>query len=120
MEVRTRTLREQLGERIAAVAGADFSGPLVERDAPPPETPPRLQRHPDMRGAKSAFARVPDAPGRRASKNDGPGEVKRKGKAEVRGRRASEGRFARPARDDGEQRRERKPHRRDSHRRRPR
>ena len=32
-EVKTRALREQLGERIAAVAGADFSGPLVEREA---------------------------------------------------------------------------------------
>ena len=33
-EVKTRALREQIGERIAAVAGADFSGPLVEREAP--------------------------------------------------------------------------------------
>jgi len=32
-EVRTRTLREQLGERLAAIAGADFSAPLLERDA---------------------------------------------------------------------------------------
>jgi 23S rRNA pseudouridine2605 synthase len=30
MEIRTRALREQIGERIAAIAGADFSGPLVE------------------------------------------------------------------------------------------
>jgi 23S rRNA pseudouridine2605 synthase len=28
-EVRTRTLREQLGERMAASAGTDFSGPIV-------------------------------------------------------------------------------------------
>ncbi len=34
-EVRTRMLREQLGERIAALAGADFTGPLVERGDPP-------------------------------------------------------------------------------------
>src|SRR6476469_9904362 len=33
-EIKTRALREQIGERIAAVAGADFSGPLVEREAP--------------------------------------------------------------------------------------
>jgi 23S rRNA pseudouridine2605 synthase len=32
-EVKTRALREQLGERIAAFAGADFSGPLIEREA---------------------------------------------------------------------------------------
>jgi 23S rRNA pseudouridine2605 synthase len=37
-EIKTRALREQLGERIAAAAGADFSGPLVEREVamPPP------------------------------------------------------------------------------------
>jgi 23S rRNA pseudouridine2605 synthase len=34
-EVRTRTLRDQLGERVAALAGADFSGPRMEREAPP-------------------------------------------------------------------------------------
>src|SRR6187399_186824 len=32
-EVKTRALREQLGERIATAAGADFSAPLVEREA---------------------------------------------------------------------------------------
>jgi 23S rRNA pseudouridine2605 synthase len=33
-EVRTRTLREQLGERMAAAAGIDFSGPIVRPPAP--------------------------------------------------------------------------------------
>ena len=32
MEIRTRALREQIGERLAAIAGANFSGPLVERE----------------------------------------------------------------------------------------
>jgi 23S rRNA pseudouridine2605 synthase len=32
-EVKTRTLRDQLGQRIAASAGADFAGPIVEREA---------------------------------------------------------------------------------------
>jgi 23S rRNA pseudouridine2605 synthase len=36
-EVRTRTLREQLGERVAAAAGADFSGPRVEREQVSPQ-----------------------------------------------------------------------------------
>jgi 23S rRNA pseudouridine2605 synthase len=31
-EVKTRTLRDQLGDRIAALAGADFSGPRIERN----------------------------------------------------------------------------------------
>ena len=34
-EVKTRTLRDQLGERIAASAGADFAGPRIEREVPP-------------------------------------------------------------------------------------
>jgi 23S rRNA pseudouridine2605 synthase len=34
VEVKTRTLRDQLGQRIAASAGADFSGPIVKREAP--------------------------------------------------------------------------------------
>jgi len=36
-EVKTRTLREQLGARVAAQAGADFSGPRAEREAHPRE-----------------------------------------------------------------------------------
>jgi 23S rRNA pseudouridine2605 synthase len=47
-EIKTRTLREQLGERVIALAGADFSGPIGER-----ETPPRA-----------------DAPGARSQRND--------------------------------------------------
>src|SRR5262249_19342307 len=34
VEVKTRTLRDQLGERLAAVAGADFAAPFAAR--PPP------------------------------------------------------------------------------------
>jgi 23S rRNA pseudouridine2605 synthase len=33
-EVKTRVLREQLGERVAALAGADFSAAVVEREGP--------------------------------------------------------------------------------------
>jgi 23S rRNA pseudouridine2605 synthase len=124
-EVRTRMLREQLGERIAALAGADFSGPLIERaaprqDAPRPEAPQALHshRHPEARGAKSAFTRVSDAPSRRASKGDGPGDAKRK--TEARGRPAFEVRTRRPPREDRESSRKRKPHQRNSHPRRPR
>jgi 23S rRNA pseudouridine2605 synthase len=32
-EVKTRILREQLGTRVAALAGADFAGPRIEREA---------------------------------------------------------------------------------------
>src|SRR5262250_3829037 len=46
VEVRTRTLRDQLGERLAAVAGADFAAPIAERPAlasgkDPPKSPRR-------------------------------------------------------------------------------
>jgi 23S rRNA pseudouridine2605 synthase len=34
IEVRTRALREQIGDRLAALAGADFSGPLAEVPEP--------------------------------------------------------------------------------------
>jgi 23S rRNA pseudouridine2605 synthase len=44
-EVPTRVLREQLGERVAAAAGVDFSGPIMQR---PADKPP-LGRHPEVR-----------------------------------------------------------------------
>jgi 23S rRNA pseudouridine2605 synthase len=48
-EVRTRILREQLGERIAAAAKADFSGPIVQREAPRAQI---FSRHPEARASK--------------------------------------------------------------------
>ena len=50
MEVKTRALREQLGERLATMAGADFSGPMVERETGPPTQTSR--RHPEVRTKK--------------------------------------------------------------------
>ena len=40
-EVRTRMLRDQLGERIAALAGADFEGPISDRKAEKEDEAPR-------------------------------------------------------------------------------
>src|SRR5499426_2670396 len=42
-EVKTRTLRDQLGARVIALAGADFSGPIGAREGPaaPPRPPAR-------------------------------------------------------------------------------
>ena len=42
-EVKTRALREQLGERLTSMAGSDFSGPIGQRKAPaaPPRPPAR-------------------------------------------------------------------------------
>jgi 23S rRNA pseudouridine2605 synthase len=44
MEVRTRHLREQLGERVARLAGADFSGPISA-----PASPQEQIRRPEVR-----------------------------------------------------------------------
>ncbi|HET7679349.1 MAG TPA: pseudouridine synthase, partial [Xanthobacteraceae bacterium] len=57
-EVRTRMLRDQLGERIAALAGADFEGPLLERGGTQPSSP----LHPEVRGGKAAGPRRATAP----------------------------------------------------------
>jgi len=50
-EVRTRTLREQLGGRIAALASADFSGPRTERGADDVGEPELARRQKRRRGA---------------------------------------------------------------------
>ena len=64
-EVKTRTLRDQLGDRIAALAGADFSGPRIEREAAVASAPRRhpavsAQGDPPRRVGRSAPA-SPDA-----------------------------------------------------------
>src|SRR5215468_6714 len=43
-EVKTRTLRDQLSERLVARAGVDFSAPLIEREAEPPKPAPKPPR----------------------------------------------------------------------------
>lgn len=48
-EVRTRHLREQLGERIAKEAEADFAGPIAAIDEPEEETVERKVRGPSPR-----------------------------------------------------------------------
>jgi 23S rRNA pseudouridine2605 synthase len=45
-EVPTRVLREQLGTRLVAESGADFSGPLPPRPAPPNPSPPKPSPQP--------------------------------------------------------------------------
>jgi 23S rRNA pseudouridine2605 synthase len=70
-EVKTRTLREQLGERIVAQAGVDFEGPMslglpVQSGKPPSEIPSRRS---------GARAKTPD-------RNDGD-EAKRVTRSDV-------------------------------------
>ena len=54
-EVRTRILREQLGENLVALAGADFSAPLVEREVSRPERP---SRQPEARARARARCKI--------------------------------------------------------------
>ena len=51
VEVKTRTLRDQLGERLIASAGADFSGPIGPQEAPaaPVRPPARVDAKPERR-----------------------------------------------------------------------
>jgi 23S rRNA pseudouridine2605 synthase len=86
-EIRTRHLREQLGERIAAAAGTDFSGPIsvrapVETDVvpkeqiPAPLTEARAQRpskdtRPDRRSSKIP-SHAPQRAGEKAGRRNGP------------------------------------------------
>jgi 23S rRNA pseudouridine2605 synthase len=108
-EIRTRALREQLGARIAAISGADFSGPTSEWEEAELRTSPR---HPEVRGAerRASPAYVLTRSGApagargasRGGKDDGTGIVAdgpRRG-----GRPSSEGRLRRPPQDDGEKR----------------
>jgi 23S rRNA pseudouridine2605 synthase len=98
MEVRTRALREQLGDRLAAVAGADFSGPIAEQEL----DAPRAVREPGPRNVRS-----PKGDDRSATrpKPDGRPFAKdklRRGSPEDRGQRNEPAGQQRPGlRDDG-------------------
>ncbi len=52
-EVPTRVLRDQLGEKLATTAGADFSAPIVQRK----QEPAAEARHSEARGGKPAEPR---------------------------------------------------------------
>ncbi len=108
-EVRTRTLRDQLGGRIAAAAGVDFTGPRVER-VPEPVVPaggtPRRERRGDpVAGTHRAPLRGPWNMGPRLRGDDTATKPKRRrgdpdrvGQPELARREKRRGR--RPARDE--------------------
>jgi len=99
-EVRTRHLREQLGERLAEQAGADFAGPMTPvAEAPAEKKSVTSPRHPEVRA-------------KRASKGGGPAASRHPSRAAPKSAAAelgfSQGRSrisprpARPPQDDGE------------------
>ena len=65
-EVRTRVLREQLGERVAALSGADFSAPIAP--PPPPQQQEKPRREERQRSARPAAARE-SSPARETAKS---------------------------------------------------
>jgi 23S rRNA pseudouridine2605 synthase len=52
-EVPTHVLREQLGERIAALSNADFSAPIIARPQPEPQETPRKDQRLPPAGSRS-------------------------------------------------------------------
>jgi 23S rRNA pseudouridine2605 synthase len=93
-EVRTRALREQLGERIAAFAGADFSGPLIEREGAVQspmtgKSPPRHSGAPAE--ARRARAGEPGIHNHRGRKKGKAGVMDSGPRAQARGRNDRKG-----------------------------
>jgi 23S rRNA pseudouridine2605 synthase len=98
-EIRTRHLREQLGERIASAANVDFTGPIVlhrpaihDDDEKPKKIPAKLPRHPEVRAERASKDDRPQPHSRRHQPKSAPrskDERRRPGKSE-----------ARPSRDD--------------------
>ena len=68
-EIPTRVLRDQLGEKLAKTAGADFSAPIVQRK----QESPAEARHSEARGGK------PAEPRRTAASSPLPPRAKRDG-----------------------------------------
>jgi len=76
-EVRTRHLREQLGERIAAVAGADFAAPIIA-----PASPQEQVRRPEARAIGDREPRKTRPPRNRQMKRR-PFDAERLGEPEL-------------------------------------
>jgi 23S rRNA pseudouridine2605 synthase len=102
-EVKTRALREQIGDRLAAISGADFSGPIAEREE---AEEPVVPRHPEARDRDSGRASKGD--GHRTSRKStsrsstDPGFIRDRSKdAQVGQGRHAMGRPRRPPQDDG-------------------
>jgi 23S rRNA pseudouridine2605 synthase len=75
-EVPTRVLREQLGEKLAKAAGADFSAPIIQRsakksEAPAAPLPPRAKRDGIGDPAKHEKQPAPESKFRRPRRGEG-------------------------------------------------
>ena len=96
-EVPTRVLRDQLGEKLARLAGADFAAPVT------------IGRHPEVRAPEGreprrATAQPPSFEGRlrRPPQDDGEGDDRKEIKSKKRAARSAEQKkFHRPKRGEG-------------------
>lgn len=102
-EVRSRVLRDQLGDRIVEESGADFAAPLVQRDVEIEEARPTPRDRHEQRGdrhSRSEGSKAPPADEKRGAKPSGPQSRDGKSRAEQRGEksRADDRRPAKPHR----------------------
>jgi len=67
-EVPTRILRDQLGERLAKLAGADFTAPIVEREPEPEKAAPKRGETRDEKRKNKDERKV--KPGRHVQKSE--------------------------------------------------
>src|SRR5262249_41705126 len=103
-EVRTRHLREQLGDRIAAAAGSDFAAPMgsvippVQGRVPPPAPAPAVPGGVKARKAKDSSAVPPTAKASppRVSVRGGRGAPKPRQEQTSQPRRPKRGKGHRP------------------------
>jgi 23S rRNA pseudouridine2605 synthase len=108
IEVKTRTLRDQLGERLAKLAGVDFTGPIAHLE---PQSAPAS---PGGRGAKPGKSKGPPQPSAAKLQSAGQGHPSNRIRetaghvSDRKGRRISTERIGEPELA----RRERKQHRR--------
>jgi len=110
-EVPTRVLRDQLGEKLARLAGADFSAPIVQRKpADEPAVPASDGRH-----ARDARAPLPPRTKRDGGEGSGAGGKAKRDKPSPEKKkfaRPRRGENARPSFDERDEPRHRRPQRR--------
>jgi 23S rRNA pseudouridine2605 synthase len=91
-EIRGRMLRDQLGERLIEVSGADFDAPIVNRGKPPEAGKPADDKRARRPGAPFAAA---------AGKSRGKRPAKGQAGEEILGRLETRPRNGKPGRDRG-------------------